>query len=522
MVGVEAALMTITVPSTTYMLPSEYAAELASEYVATVGNSHKKAFGQFFTPAELGVYLASLSTFTGPEARLLDPGFGTGVLACALAEHLVETSPSLVTIHLDVYELDAGVLPYAQASLAYLAQWLTAQHVMLQAQLQPEDFILSAFEAELQNPALIIPRYDVVIANPPYFKVYQSDARNALLRPHQLDQPNIYALFVIQATLLTRPGGELLFLIPRSFCSGLYFKKFRIFLYRYLRLDVFHLFHSRDQAFKKDAVQQENIILKATRQDAASEHDYPLLITSSAGTHDLAAVEQIQCSLHEIVDLHSREKVLFLPTTPVERTIIKLLKTWRHRLHDFGIHVSTGPVVAFRTTDYLRITPEEGYAPLFWVDCVQRGSIDWPKPPSRPQYLVPIEGRRALLLPTRNYVMLRRFSAKDDKHRLIAAPFLAAKWRQYEGVGIENKLNYFYSRTGELTDAQTIGLAALLNSDLYDTFFRIFNGNTQVSATEARAFPMPPLATIEKIGLLLLKQGNSSMQSIVNNSLIHN
>ncbi|MEJ7665603.1 MAG: hypothetical protein WKG07_41825 [Hymenobacter sp.] len=154
--------------------------------------------------------------------------------------------------------------------------------------------------------------------------------------------------------------------------------------------------------------------------------------------------------------------------------------------------------------------------PLLWIDHVRRGQINWPNARDRRQYLDGASGKKAGLLPVRNYVLLRRFSAKDDKHRLIAAPLLAADWSQYAAVGLENKLNYLYARRGQLTDAQTAGLAALLNSNLYDAFFRIFNGNTQVSATEARALPMPELATIEEIGRQALGPGQQATDAIVN------
>ena len=44
------------------------------------------------------------------------------------------------------------------------------------------------------------------------------------------------------------------------------------------------------------------------------------------------------------------------------------------------------------------------------------------------------------------------------------------------------------------------GLAVLFSSSFLDTYFRIHNGNTQVSATELRAMPLPPIEVIRKIG----------------------
>jgi adenine-specific DNA-methyltransferase len=67
-------------------------------------------------------------------------------------------------------------------------------------------------------------------------------------------------------------------------------------------------------------------------------------------------------------------------------------------------------------------------------------------------------------------------------------------------VGLENHLNYIYRPGGALTSDETYGLSALLNSTLLDRYFRTFNGNTQVSATELRAMPLPPLAVISELG----------------------
>ena len=120
---------------------------------------------------------------------------------------------------------------------------------------------------------------------------------------------------------------------------------------------------------------------------------------------------------------------------------------------------------------------------------------------------------KATLLPNKNYVLLRRFSSKDDSSRLVAAPYFGNMSR-HEYVGIENKLNYIYRPKGHLRRDEVMGLASLLDSDLFDTYFRMFNGNINVSATELRMMPLPPIETIREIGRKVILRNNYSMDYI--------
>ncbi len=102
-------------------------------------------------------------------------------------------------------------------------------------------------------------------------------------------------------------------------------------------------------------------------------------------------------------------------------------------------------------------------------------------------------------MPTRNYVLLRRFSAKEERRRLTASWFLRAEGtRPY--LALENHLNYVYHADRELTVDEVYGLTSLFNSALLDRYFRIISGNTQVNATEIRTIPFPTLERVAAIG----------------------
>jgi adenine-specific DNA-methyltransferase len=69
-----------------------------------------------------------------------------------------------------------------------------------------------------------------------------------------------------------------------------------------------------------------------------------------------------------------------------------------------------------------------------------------------------------------------------------------------EVVGFENHLNYFHERGAPLDRTLACGLSALLNCSPLDTYFRQFNGHTQVNATDLRSLRYPRRGTLIALG----------------------
>ena len=85
---------------------------------------------------------------------------------------------------------------------------------------------------------------------------------------------------------------------------------------------------------------------------------------------------------------------------------------------------------------------------------------------------------------------------------------------QAEFIGVENHLNYIYRPKGHLDRNEILGLSALLNSNLFDLYFRTFNGNINVSATELREMPLPPLEDIKEIGNQIIMKNDVSQEIV--------
>ena len=103
-----------------------------------------------------------------------------------------------------------------------------------------------------------------------------------------------------------------------------------------------------------------------------------------------------------------------------------------------------------------------------------------------------------------NFVLLKRFSSKDEKRRLVSGVHLG-KAQDYDLIGFGNKTNYIGVTDGNLTKNEAYGLAAVFNSSFMDRYFRCISGNTQVNATEIRVMKFPSCEQVQEIGKQIQK-----------------
>lgn len=495
-------------------LPSSYAEKLGISYSSQVSDTHKKKYGQYFTPLEIARFMASLCLSKNPKVRILDPGCGTAILSCSLVESLINTNTNLSEIEVVAYETDGKIIPLAQQSLSYLKSWSKLHKVTFSFILLSSDFILSNSDI-LENQNNTRKYYDLIISNPPYFKIQKSDYRAKAANSVVHGQPNIYSIFLYTSANLLNKDGQLIFITPRSFASGFYFRLFRDKFFSLVQMDTIHLFQSRKEMFQKDEVLQENIIISAHR--TKSNGNRPKVIVSiSHGLRDLAQRKNNEFYLDELLDANSYQKILHLPSSNSESKVVRLFKSWEGSLNAYNIQISTGPVVSFRAKNFIYSQLKSGItlAPLFWLHNASKMSLTWPlNKNGKGDYIQVCDQSLALLIPNKNYIFLRRFSSKDDASRLIATPYFS-ETVEADLIGVENHLNYIYRPNGHLDRNEIFGLSALLNSALFDTYFRTFNGNINVSATELREMPLPPLETIRQIGNAIILNNNFA-QSVV-------
>ncbi|MDR3699894.1 MAG: hypothetical protein P4L56_09690 [Candidatus Sulfopaludibacter sp.] len=203
------------------------------------------------------------------------------------------------------------------------------------------------------------------------------------------------------------------------------------------------------------------------------------------------------------------ERFIHVPTS-LERNAIELSSAIHFSLADIGIGVSTGPVVDFRLQKHIQQKPSEGTVPLLYPGHFSGHAVQWPKAEMRRGNAIRLNAdTKKWLYPNGFYTVARRFSAKEERRRIVASVVDPQAFPNAPMLGFENHLNVFHEDKRGLTEEIAHGLAAFLNTTAVDEQFRRFNGHTQVNATDLRLMKYPSRSAL--IGLGKWARGQSEL-----------
>lgn len=482
------------------MVPLEKVEKSQLKYISGVDQADLKARGQFFTSLNIARYMASMIDPPHKATiRLLDAGAGGGILAAALSDHIAGIRPES-RIEGVLYETDPEVLPVLKKAMDRVASSFKANSVVFDYEIRDEDFVLA-------RPDKGGERFDLSVINPPYFKINKSMSRYAgCTSDLYKGDPNIYAAFMAIVGETLSPGGQMVAITPRSFMNGLYFKSFRQWLVHKLSLTNVHIFQSRKDAFKEKGILQENVICRFVRDERQQEK---ITVSTSRGRSDVGTCESRTYEAHTIFDPSDDQNIIRVPEDKWDGDILEEAESWPETFESLGYRISTGPVVTFRQWDYIDRADEAAESvPLINMHNVKRFKIQWTGEHKKDVRFGLLHGYQKYLSENRNTVVLKRFSSKDEKRRLVAAVHDKDQFPHFL-IGFENHLNCIYRVAGNLALNEAFGLAALFNSVFIDRYFRCISGNTQVNATEIRLMRLPSREVIERIGKLVSKSDYS-------------
>lgn len=486
---------------------------LQSAFLRSKSVQDRKTLGQFFTSPVVADYMASmLHEPKEKKISILDAGAGTGVLTAATAAQLLELGCKAV--HAVVYELDFLVIAHLNQTMKDIEHLYLSKKGKFTFEIRNSDFVLDRPDKKES--------FDVSVINPPYFKynVRTSPYAKAVSDLYSGD-PNIYASFMAIVASSLNEGGQMVAITPRSFTNGLYFKNFRDYLLNITAIESIHIFKHRDRVFKNDAdkVLQENIICKFVK--AANYDVVEVRASDCDASLTTATIQNYPVEL--IVDPSNDQKLIRIPESLTESNLLKQAEQLESTFTDSGYFISTGPVVEHRTRNFIVSSGNQSNTvPLYRPHNVTPYAALWTGENKKDVRFELQKQHEKHTLNNKNYVLLKRFSSKDEKRRLVSGVYLSKYFDDLDFIGFGNKVNYIGVRSDELTKKEAYGLCAIFNGSFFDRYFRCISGNTQVNATEIRVMRFPTRDQVKEIGeqVLKLKTFDADHNNIIVNSVL--
>lgn len=454
--------------------------------------------GQFLTPASVAGFMAEMIEGRRRVLRILDPGAGVGSLSAALVAELCRRPWRPEAIMLTAYEIDPVLIRYLHSTLELCRMASEAAGIRFEAHLLEENFLESgmwALKGDLFRSATQ-ERFDCAILNPPYRKIRTVSRERKLLQAIGVETSNLYTGFLAVTASLLAEGGEMVAITPRSFCNGPYFEPFRRFFLRDMRFRRVHVFDARDRAFTDDEVLQENVVFRAERAITPGSE----VVVSSSRDATNSNLHSRAIKYADFIRPGDPHAFIHIVLDGDGDSVSQRMRTLEASLTDLGLSISTGRVVDFRAKKFLRDHPQRNTVPLIYPCHFQQGFIDWPKNQVRKPNALTLEPQtNHLVVPAGNYVLVKRFSAKEEPRRVVAAVYDPTRLPG-DQVAFENHLNYYHLRGAGLPLTVAKGLAAFLNSTWVDVYFRQFSGHTQVNATDLRSLRYPDWEQLSALG----------------------
>ncbi len=440
---------------------------------AKLNPNNKSKLGQFMTPSIIAEFMSKFFDETTAPVNLLDCGAGIGSLTISALKHLKNVNS------VEQWEIDPVMRSYLE---------LNNQQLNIPATIHTNDFI----EDAVNNLSFGLgTRFTHAIINPPYKKIGSNSAHRLLLRTIGIETVNLYTAFLALTILLMQDKGQIVAIIPRSFCNGLYYKPFRELMLKHCSIENIHVFESRNTAFKDDDVLQENIIIKLVKGKQSSHTKI-----SSSYDHYLDNIDEQIFSFDRIVKPSDKEQFIHIPSNQLDVEDNPLFK---ESLNNLGLQVSTGPVVDFRIKKYLLHAPIENSIPMFYPHHFVNGEIEYPKTHKKADAVEFHDDIKTSFWQTGFYVLIKRFSTKEEKRRVVAY-LVNPNAIDSKLLAFENGWNVIHINKNGLDPLIARGLTCFLNSSILDIYFRVFSGHTQVNATDLRNMRFPSLAQLKKLG----------------------
>lgn len=223
---------------------------LEKDYSEKIPMSHRRKFGQFFTPEPIAQLMIDWLLKSNNVFTLLEPAFGLGIFSRLSLGHKKK-------IEIKGFEIDPTIFQIAQQNFK------TYPNIDLLL----EDYLFNDWDN----------RYDAIVCNPPYFKFHDYQNKKALkeitdkLKINLSGFTNIYTLFLLKSIYQLNENGRAAYIIPSEFLNSDYGKYIKEYLLASKMLRHIIIFDFEKKIFD-DALTTSAIILLANDKSKKEIH----------------------------------------------------------------------------------------------------------------------------------------------------------------------------------------------------------------------------------------------------------
>lgn len=449
-----------------------------------VRSKRQKLDEQYFTPKFVTNYIAEHLVHVPRESHfILDVAAGVGNIGAAVALALLHKKGANAKIDLKAVEIDTDLCDKCKVLF----------NTIFSRELISYEIIESDFFDFFKRVILENSKYTTIVMNPPYAKLLRKDFSLSGLDKYGIEySPNLYSLMMSCSLDLLHDEGELIAIVPRSFCSGPLFLNFRKKINREFRISFIHLFESRTKVFSFDGVQQETIIIKLHKKN----NDNCKTTVSYGDDFEQAHVTLVEHN--KIIFPGDINCIIHVPHNAEDEVLLNKMHSFGDSLESLGLKVSTGKVVDFRTKEFLSQEPQNnGW--LFCKENLESDMFTFSKKDFR-NFIMINSSTIGKFLDEQCHVIINRIFFKERK-KAIVAHVIDLTNPLSKKIAVENHLNYI-SGTGDtkLEYYFALGVKYYLESDLVSDYIRRFIGSTQINAADIKSLPFPSRQQLTDIG----------------------
>lgn len=464
----------------------------------------QKKLGQFTTPDNLAKYMAdrlieNADLKKGGKIRILDPGAGSGVLSIAVLEKLFTLNKDY-NIQLDAYEIDDKAFEILKSNLILIKKWADKNNLRFKFEIRHKDYIINS--NNLFDKGIYENEYDLIISNPPYKKLSSRSEESERFPFIVYGSPNEYGFFLTKSVLELKENGTCIYITPRSWFSGVYFKKLRNFVLSYSSIVEIHSFTNRNNVFGKTKVLQELVIfvIKKTKANDIKyySHDSLSNINNSDNCFSIKKRDAIKGSEKRILIMNNQNDV----------EVLELSNKLKSTFIDSGLRMRTGLTVSFRNLEKIKGEEGIGRVPIFYPSNFYGFEIVLNNKESK--YIE--TDKKGLLQNNQDYIFVKRFSSKEQKRRIQVAYYKASDFNKFDQISTDNKIDFVVCKNRKVLK----GAFIMLSSTFFDRYYRLLSGNTQVNSLEINSMNFPTVDELIKLGntFLLNELHNMSQENI--------